>query len=299
MPNAPSQLLAWAVSHGAHLNNIEIRSTAHGKGLFARFTAPGKPSLSIPNSLVISLDRIAEETDGDTGFWDVINRLPESLPTLDIIRTIFLLYQEYLRRDGRADKWGIYLESLPRETLLPIAWSAEEVALLHELAVSIAHPVESKISYMRELWSRLVAGGGWFASVTWEDHVLAASWVSSRTFGKKDVEHVLAPVIDMANHSSEPNANWIIDSDGMQLVLLHDVKEGEEICISYDEGRGVAERVYKYGFIEDRDLRGTSKEVSLVTQRGGTFRVREKCIRNGEYDFCMSDDWYANRAIFP
>jgi hypothetical protein len=292
MTNPHAQLLAWAASHGARINNIEIRSTAHGNGLFAHITSPGKPRLSIPSSLVISLDGIGDEVSDDTEFMDVIGCLPETLPTLDIIHILYLLYQVHLKRDGRPGKWDLYLESFPRESLVPTSWTTEEVALLLETKVSIARPVEEKISYLRELWSRLVAGGGWFATVTWEEYRLAASWVSSRTFGKTEEDHVLVPVIDMANHSSAPTAAWITDSDGMWLVMPREPKEGQEICIAYDVERSVSERVYKYGFIEDRSMHGISQAMTFIAKSGKEFRVQEKAMRNGKYDFSVHPDWY-------
>ena len=49
--------------------------------------------------------------------------------------------------------------------------------------------------------------------------------------------HLLIPcgVAGMANHSSEPNVEKIVDGEAVYLQLLRDVSAGEELCFAYSE----------------------------------------------------------------
>ena len=55
---------------------------------------------------------------------------------------------------------------------------------------------------------------------------------------KQNVPLALAPVLDFCNHSALSNAQHAVGADGgLVLTATADVKEGEEVCIDYGEGR--------------------------------------------------------------
>lgn len=63
----------------------------------------------------------------------------------------------------------------------------------------------------------------------------------------------MVPIIDMANHSNEPDAYYDEDSDGDVEILLRPgftVPSGNEVTISYGEFKSAAEMLFTYGFID-------------------------------------------------
>ena len=50
-------------------------------------------------------------------------------------------------------------------------------------------------------------------------------------------DHLLIPcgVAGMANHSSQPNLEKVVEGDAVFLQLLCDVNAGDELCFSYSE----------------------------------------------------------------
>jgi hypothetical protein len=75
----------------------------------------------------------------------------------------------------------------------------------------------------------------------------------------------LAPIIDFANHSATPNSRQVYGSDehpGSLILESHRagadsagggvIKEGEEICISYGDGRDSSSFLALYGFLPRR-----------------------------------------------
>ena len=249
---------------------------------------------------MVSLDLIVGVTEEQEELSEVIERLPK-LPTLEPILTLFLLWNSYLQRAGTGNKFGAYVASLPRQTWLPITWSEREISLLNSLNLSISHAVSDKRAFLHRVWERLREGGGWFANVTWEEYILAESWVSSRTLEDgADGGHILVPIIDFANHSSRPNARWFIrdggdmeGESGVELIVDPNVTHGEEICIAYDSYRGSGEQLYRYGFVEDMSVEKLSKEV-IVVDDGVVFRIGERSVSDGfcNLGFLTYRNWY-------
>lgn len=50
-------------------------------------------------------------------------------------------------------------------------------------------------------------------------------------------DHLLIPcgLAGLANHSSQPNVEKVVEGDAVFLELLRDVGEGEELCFAYSE----------------------------------------------------------------
>ena len=50
-------------------------------------------------------------------------------------------------------------------------------------------------------------------------------------------DYVLIPcgIAGMANHSSQPNLEKVVEGEGVFLELLRDVDAGEELCFAYSE----------------------------------------------------------------
>lgn len=78
----------------------------------------------------------------------------------------------------------------------------------------------------------------------------------SRAIEFPAVGHCLIPGLDIANHASgdATKAFWDTDNDGNAVLLLYEnqrIKAGEEITITYGDGKGACEMLHSYGFIEE------------------------------------------------
>lgn len=90
-------------------------------------------------------------------------------------------------------------------------------------------------------------------TVTLEDWALVDAWYRSRCLDLPTVGESMVPIIDMANHSSEPDAYYDEDSEGDVEILLRPgftVASGNEVTISYGEFKSAAEMLFTYGFID-------------------------------------------------
>lgn len=277
MTDESSKLTTWATAHGCTFHSIQVlpHPVFGGYGLFNSVSTKAvavdneRTALFIPNSLIISMDLISEAAEESDELADVLNALPHH-PTLEPIITVFLVYQVYLHRENRPSKFSTYLETLPDTTLLPITWSENEVEFLSWSGTSISRAVPAKLAFLKSLYETLQHVQGWFNSISWNEYVLAESWVSSRTIeDPRTGTPLLVPILDMANHSPTRTAAWEVTDEGIELRREPvEIPAGGEITISYDLDRGTGERLYRYGFIEDPNMESMSKGVTLVSPFG-------------------------------
>ena len=309
------QLAIWAIAKGCVFNSLKV--CAHeqhgGYGLFnttstlATDDDDRRTCLFIPNSLIISIDSISKAAEESEELADTLNKLP-SIPTLEPMITIFLLYQVNLQRHRIPTTWSKYIDYLPKASLLPITWNPQELDFLVQSQSSISNAVPAKLAFLKSIYDTLHPREGWFQSISWEDFLLAESWVSSRTIEcPRTNTPVLVPVLDMANHSSSRNAAWEITDEGIELIREPvDISAGEEITISYDLDRGTGERLYRYGFIEDMNLGISSKEIMLFgllaprVSGGNVFRLTLDSVKDSFRDlsFLTYENWYHTKPAF-
>jgi hypothetical protein len=304
-----TDLVKWAISNGCIFNSLQLSSHSEygGYALYNTSTTLGsindkqRVALFIPNSLIISLEIVSSEADESQELADILNQLPQ-IPTLEPILTIFLLYQLSLHRNNIRNKWSTYINYLPKSSLLPITWSNEELHFLSQSASSFSRAIPGKLTFHKSIYE-VLCGTGWFRSISWEDYVLAESWVSSRTIENPNTkEPLLVPILDMSNHSRVRNAAWEITNEGIELRREpFDIPSGNEICISYGLERGSGESLYRYGFLEDASLFCVSKGMTLfdVTSHpripgGNVFRLSLSSVRDlfRDLSFLSYENWY-------
>lgn len=86
------------------------------------------------------------------------------------------------------------------------------------------------------------------------DWILLDAWYRSRSLELPKAGESMVPCLDMANHSSTPNAYYEQNSnDSVALLLRPDVELSltSEITISYGELKSEAEMLFSYGFIDE------------------------------------------------
>lgn len=73
----------------------------------------------------------------------------------------------------------------------------------------------------------------------------------------------MVPMLDMANHSHEPNAYYEENNDGDVLLIPRSgqiISTGDEVAISYGESKSAAEMLFSYGFI---DQHSSTQEMTM------------------------------------
>jgi hypothetical protein len=100
-------------------------------------------------------------------------------------------------------------------------------------------------------------------SLEFSDWLLVDAWYRSRSLELPKSGESLVPGLDIANHSSEPNAYYEQNSNGVSLILRPGIElDAEtEVTISYGDTKSAAEMLFSYGFI---DVGSTNKELVLA-----------------------------------
>jgi len=145
--------------------------------------------------------------------------------------------------------------------VLPTFWTPDELHLL--VGTTLAPAVSSKIkSLHREYdllctsakqtrWYQLVQG-----QIAFEDWLQVDAMYRSRALDFPGIGHCMVPCIDLANHQSGEAtiAMYEKDDDGNAILLLRDgkqIKEGQEVTITYGDEKGACEMMFSYGFLDE------------------------------------------------
>lgn len=155
--------------------------------------------------------------------------------------------------------WTEYISLQPSSVPVPTLWSEAELSLLE--ATSLEPAVAAQLILLdREftaIQSKAVSvdfGKEIFEHATLRDWVWVDALYRSRSFELPFSGVSCVPCLDLANHGTGRKAQWqqIEEKETVKLVLKKgaEVKAGEEITISYGEGKPAAEMLFNYGFVE-------------------------------------------------
>ncbi|KAL9059711.1 MAG: hypothetical protein Q9162_001012 [Coniocarpon cinnabarinum] len=159
-----------------------------------------------------------------------------------------------------------YIKFLNTE-LLPTFWTEEECALFEGTSLQPAHDAKMHSLYREfDELRRLTGTIQWCRDVWWneidgildfDDWKQVDAIYRSRALEFPGIGDALVPYIGFANHASgdETKAAYQADDDGRGILLLYDdkqVKEGEEITITYGDDKGACEMIFSYGFLEEK-----------------------------------------------
>ena len=167
--------------------------------------------------------------------------------------------------------WTEYIKFLPSHVPVPSLWSEYEKSMLRGTSLEKALEAHFRkqvagFDLLREKSSSLPFWNSLFwenGTVSLQDWMLVDAWFRSRSLELPYSGYSMAPVVDIANHSSKANA-WF-DQDAMGNVSLSrrpgfaPLSEGMEVFLSYGE-KPAAEMLFSYGFI---DAESPRKEMRL------------------------------------
>jgi len=243
--NASVDLLLDALGASA---SVTCSANAEGvRGLFAkRSLARGEPVLEIPLREFALMDDPGSQTTWSRQLASKVVHLRRRALESDEMTTIMRHYAMILPKFGAP---AIGLANDPSHVrLLAAQWDCKEAVTD---MTTFAKQVED--SYARELeLDQTLREDEW----RW-----AVSMVHSRTFriederGKRPTRRALIAAADLLNHSSvkeEVNCDWSANDEYFVVSATRDVREGEELLISYGEQCDRHFALF-YGFIPRRN----------------------------------------------
>ena len=234
---------------------ISLASTSlNGRGIFAGFDAPkGAVLVEIPLKACISVD-YSSDSDGlsvPQGDWPRLKkaiRKDDSLPW-DILLALGVL--DSMAGSGSQDlqMYTNYVLPDPMDVSLPCCLPEH---MLDELQdddmIQKAKVQKSRLANMFPgLSVKMCQDDG----PTWLEY--AFSCVRSRAFKYGEDKYAFVPILDAANHSLDPNADFSFNPPNKKVILfaMQDIKMGDEITISYSGKMGYANSrmMSQYGFV--------------------------------------------------
>ncbi|KAI9830887.1 MAG: hypothetical protein M1826_004317 [Phylliscum demangeonii] len=285
-----SALQAWLEQNNAHFNGVIVehreQEGLRGRGfaIIARKDLPSttaEPTLmTVPSDLILTVEWVENQAGRDPQLHELLHVTAELAATPRGAILLYLLLQLTRAASalasasssgglGPAGLWADYLRFLSPVTALPTWWSEEQRKAL--VGTSLESALNAKLDRLAREFSHLRTATQsipWCARQWWgadggsqleSDHLLLLdSWYRSRAFGLSTAAVAMIAGLDMVNHASGPagNAYFRRDGDGddrrAALVLLpgKTVAAGDEITISYGDGKSAAEMLFSYGFIE-------------------------------------------------
>ncbi|KAL2758240.1 hypothetical protein ACRALDRAFT_1061461 [Sodiomyces alcalophilus JCM 7366] len=233
------------------------------------------PALArIPRDLILSHQSVEEFTKVDGHFRELLDVAGRKSPRVDAC--LFLLAQWVLGTHPPSTAgsgtitgpvhtpWAEYTRFLPGHVPVPTMWSDAERQLLRGTSLEAA--LNAKIEALTDEYDKIRTASSdlpfWNAlfwdddRVTRADWFLVDAWYRSRNLELPYLGACMVPVLDLANHSSAANAYYDEDSDdqstGVKLLLRPgaSISAGEEVTISYGEGKSGAEMLFSYGFLD-------------------------------------------------
>ncbi|KAF2397630.1 SET domain-containing protein [Trichodelitschia bisporula] len=247
-----STIHPWAVLNGVRFGSAHIGPTpghsSRGSALLATADLPeaGGLLLVVPRDLVLSRETVLETAKADRGLAELLEATREWATTPRLTILLFLLHLT-TTRTSHSSRFTTYLSSLPTPPL-PTLWPEHQVNFLS--GTTLASAVTAKLSTLHREWTTLASllADHTPSLLTWT--MLDAQY-RSRALELPPIGACMAPILDMANHASSPNAYYDVSNGDIQLHLHGGaaVAAGEEITISYGSHKGACEMLFSYGFL--------------------------------------------------
>ena len=190
-----------------------------------------------------------------------------------------------------------YIKSLPLPSL-PTFWSEEELQLL--VGTTLAPAMVAKLKSLRREYDLICESSSrWYNivedKITFDDWLFVDAMYRSRALEMPGIGHCMVPCIDLANHASgdETIARYEKDHDGNAVLLLQEdknVRQDEEITITYGDEKGACEMLFSYGFIEDKMDSAEALFLSLTIPEDDKYRIAKTKFAECAPGFKVIDD---------
>ncbi|KAI9819683.1 MAG: hypothetical protein M1832_003917 [Thelocarpon impressellum] len=278
----PAVLCSWARLNGVRYDGIDINHLGEERGFAAIADRDLSPAdevqtlVTVPAGLILSAETVEGWSKVDAHLRQLLESVGElAEKTARGAILVFLLLQVTVGSPACPERVGVqgpmteYVKFL-EPVSLPTTWTEREQALL--VGTSLEAALSAKLSRMKREFEHIRDSTRtipWCARVWWDgdrltidDWLLVDAWYRSRALSFGLDADALVPWIDMLNHSKgeATNAYFDRDAEGNAVLLLpraRGFRKGEELTISYGDGKSASEMLFSYGFIDD-DGQGTA-----------------------------------------
>ncbi|WDE09406.1 SET domain-containing protein [Thalassomonas haliotis] len=277
------ELSNWLTSAGIDTTKLVINTLPYGEHrlVAACPIMAGEGILTLPLSHLMSATKARQSAVGEK-----MIRAGLSKHSLDSFLAAYILQQ----RQSQGAFWSLYLDALPADfTHIPVFYSPGDLLLLQ--SSPLLEMVLSRRFTLEQDYNQLKAVAE-FKDYSLLDYMWARTAINSRCFSLQG-DVVMAPLMDFANHKSEPNASWGGAEDNLSLKLISEktIAPGEEVTISY---RATSNRCFyaRYGFVREDD-RFNCARITLALEPGDAL-LSEKMKLLGITDTSLDFDIGAN-----
>mmetsp|Transcript_8903 Transcript_8903/g.20696 ORF Transcript_8903/g.20696 Transcript_8903/m.20696 type:complete len:505 (-) Transcript_8903:59-1573(-) len=245
----------WCVQNGVErIEGIQLYTEDGADyGLSTQVDLPaGSTIVYVPSSTVISSDQVAEDLGGSLEAAENALIQMETLTArrIPLFRLMVFVLKEYEK--GVNSKHYAWLQSLPRQYYNGVSMTEDCFGVLPPYAAKLAKSE-------RENYNNFVAGlrEGYVdiadeivdddTIVNWAYNVALTRFIE---VWQPNRQKKIVPMVDMINHSSEPNVDISFDDDGNCLVTtLYDIPAGSALTISLGDPTNPTPIFAQYGFL--------------------------------------------------
>jgi hypothetical protein len=215
---------------------------------------------------------------------------------------IFLLLQiTHSSPDLEGVKIGVtnpltdYVAFLPETFSLPTYYSEHEQDLLEGTSLEAALEQKQR-SLVREFdhlraatanisWCNKYWWGDDISQLTLDDWRKVDAMYRSRALELPGIGHAMMPCVDMANHASGDETVAVFETDRhgnatLQLRQGKQLKQGDEITITYGDEKGACEMLFSYGFLESSVRSARQLLLDLDIPNDDPLRMAKKAVCN-------------------
>ncbi|KAK9226571.1 hypothetical protein WN943_011619 [Citrus x changshan-huyou] len=246
----PPDLVKWVKKEGGFVHQAvkifpQEDNETYGLGLVASQDIPkGSLLIALPDHIPLKFE--SDAGDGaDSVLVDLASQVPEELWAMKLG---LKLLQERARLGSF---WWPYISNLPETYSVPIFFQGEDIKNLQY--APLLYQVNKRCRFLLDFDQEVRRA---LANVKPNDHPFggqelnasslgwAMSAVSSRAFrlhgkklaaGTRNEVPVMLPLIDMCNHSFNPNAQIIQEEDDLQLLIKAEteIKQNDSLLLNY------------------------------------------------------------------
>lgn len=230
---------------------VVLRPGTNGRGIFSTTEIPSssKVVFNVPLNTCLVVD-YSHGFQLPSGGWPRVQRglaKDDALPW-DIIHALALL--DGLAGDGN-EFWSRYTNEIlpsPESLTLPVCLPEELLTQLeHKAIIEAARQQKQRLNTLFPGLSVPLCDNG----PTYLEWAFAC--VRSRAFRLGQDIFAFIPFLDAVNHNIDPNTNFEMSVDGkrVNLVSVKEIKQDEELTISYTGTSGCTNQRYmaQYGFV--------------------------------------------------
>ncbi|XP_009768042.1 uncharacterized protein [Nicotiana sylvestris] len=242
----PPDLIKWVKSEGGFVHkSVQIaQGDSFGLGLVASEDIPkGSDIIALPQHIPLKIGSLEAETSLDAGAHSALIKLAQHVPEeLWAMKLGLKLLQE---RAKKGSFWWPYISNLPETYTVPIFFPGEDIKNLQY--APLLYQVNKRCRFLLEFDKILKHE---LENLKPDDHPFggqhvdssalgwAMSAVSSRAFrlygskrpdGTRSNVPMMLPLIDMCNHSFDPNAEIVQEEENRNRNMLVKVVAGRQI----------------------------------------------------------------------